>query len=1205
MKKQNKKAFTLVELLVVIAILAILAAVAVVGYTSFIKNAAISNDENVVAQMNRYLEALKADSTSEFYGKDIDDSNIGALLAELKAQGLESVEPHAEKYGYHYYFNEKDQKFVLADNGEGYITGASRHFSLFASAADEGTYNSLSPYSCFTKKGYLFADLGGEWAELVEGFGSVTSEDQLAELYEGAGNMELGGQPIYGLAALMDVTAFVTEEGIFQTSDKERVNVEIQDAPTGNIKNEETGKVLYPIYGYVTNLDGTSTPLSQENPLLNPTEEYSDLVIPEGVTYVATEFINNIVKSEAKVTVEDQEVDVKVNVTFDKENGKDIADALDLEAHVVNTNVTVVNANGTKVEIKTTVTTESDGSTTITTEVKVETEVEIHPVEIKNWTTDFDLNAGDNVLVEDDKNYVAWDKGEFTLTTSNFVGKIAGQPVADYNKVILWSILGATGTDADNCDDYISVSEGKVTLKPKADGTVPAIDSITVRATAADAGKAVKEIVIDLVRVTEATSLKLAGKSLTSDMTLVCDGGVTAYNLSNTSCDYNTGSATANALCTPNISWKFVGGGMDTKSGTDKVEVAGKGSGVLTISIGNNGFTYKTYDVNLTIESSTDFALVPNNGKNITVLGNNNKVLLSDLFTVNGAIPAGAEVVVFSAGNYEGDTYMNPSRAKLRTSNSDLVVDVNTYMLNDTDLTKYGFQFTGTTDITSNASKIRIAVMHNGVRISEDVTVHVVNGYNVRDYSELTTNVISSNAFTKSAVLLGDMIMTKDVNYLTIGKDYTLYGNGYTFNIERGRNDKVSIISLAGTLRDVKIVGSVYKEFAFSRGLTYGSSAVAATGKAHIINSYIANTRSPLLISGDGSNVIVENSVLFGGRYSNIDVYGNVTLNIRGTVTTVQQLVDYDAKNKVIGLGVAAWFNDNKKNVVVESGANLVQYNFMDSSISQYLPELSFSGIDIMDLKEPFNEMFGESSRYEDDMYTALNGNMYVNSGIAATDKYMLNYTVTGDNAAKGKDEDGKTKDVFAVGKTKTVQIVTAVGDEEEFIIVYDTRLTPNVGVPVTEGQVKVTGAQLKTGVVFTANANIYFTRYLDGSNYLFQVQSDKYKTLNISGSDVISKYSSLTYSFDTFLGEKMNSFDTMAPMLKQETLTQMGLHYGYMCIDVNTPIPSATAVGSYTYQHLLEQYIEMTDGDGTNDNFYTPDNFKFVNGSITNYWNK
>ena len=43
MKKQIKKGFTLVELLVVIAILAVLATVSVVGYTSFITKANNSN----------------------------------------------------------------------------------------------------------------------------------------------------------------------------------------------------------------------------------------------------------------------------------------------------------------------------------------------------------------------------------------------------------------------------------------------------------------------------------------------------------------------------------------------------------------------------------------------------------------------------------------------------------------------------------------------------------------------------------------------------------------------------------------------------------------------------------------------------------------------------------------------------------------------------------------------------------------------------------------------------------------------------------------------------------------------------------------------------------------------------------------------------------------------------------------------------------
>ena len=51
MKKNTKKGFTLVELLVVIAILAILATVSVVGYTSFINKADLSNAQTEAAQI--------------------------------------------------------------------------------------------------------------------------------------------------------------------------------------------------------------------------------------------------------------------------------------------------------------------------------------------------------------------------------------------------------------------------------------------------------------------------------------------------------------------------------------------------------------------------------------------------------------------------------------------------------------------------------------------------------------------------------------------------------------------------------------------------------------------------------------------------------------------------------------------------------------------------------------------------------------------------------------------------------------------------------------------------------------------------------------------------------------------------------------------------------------------------------------------------
>ena len=61
MKKQNKKGFTLVELLVVIAILAILATVSVVGYSQFTEKAKKSHDESEAHQLVLIVESYLMD----------------------------------------------------------------------------------------------------------------------------------------------------------------------------------------------------------------------------------------------------------------------------------------------------------------------------------------------------------------------------------------------------------------------------------------------------------------------------------------------------------------------------------------------------------------------------------------------------------------------------------------------------------------------------------------------------------------------------------------------------------------------------------------------------------------------------------------------------------------------------------------------------------------------------------------------------------------------------------------------------------------------------------------------------------------------------------------------------------------------------------------------------------------------------------------
>ena len=1183
MKKQQKKAFTLVELLVVIAILAILASVAVVGYTAFIKNAAVSNDENVVAQMNRYLEALKADDQDLEIGED----NIAWLLAELVDAGLESVEPYALKYGYHYYFNKSEQKFVLEDNeGDALDIQVARHFSLRASAdGEENTrgFNSLSPYAAFTKAGYLFADLGGDWAELVKSFYTVTTQDDLKALSDAASNMTIGNQTVTGLKALVDTTVFVTETGnhVVAATDKHK-NVVVQPEAT---KDENGNKNTYTISDIKTDLNGNTATIGEKDEegkvtthLFTPDEQGHVVEIPEDVTYVAPNFI--IVDTSTTVTDEEgTTVNVTVTVTISKETPDDIAAILESTV-VVSTGVTVQNSSGATVTIANSQVTIGEGKADI---------------EDKNKVTGFTLamDAKDNKSeVIDGVTYIAWDGGTFTFKVSDFVGELENQAVVNNN--VTWSV-SAKDKDDVSYSNYVTITQNEddrhsATLSLLAnDGLAPAVDEITVTASAncpsaAEGAMPTQTFTVKVVRVTAINGLQLAGKNWANKTTLVNAGSAVDYAITYTDFTYNQTAATD--LCDTSITWSYYGGGTTAEEGTTTVSAQGEGNGQFTLKVG----PYVTHTTTLSIFDDTQFPIQAKNNYTIMV-GNGNAVKASDLF-VGTEIPADAVIKVYWDGTYTNDTYMNPVRPEVPTSGEGLTVNAEEYSL-ASGLANTEIQFTGTSDST-----VSLAVVQNGVRISNYVTIKVVDGYNVRSYADLTSNVNTtadkngnySYPLTNNVVFLADITMSGDVNFLQIPADKTLYGNGFKFDITKGRLKEEGIINLKGTLRDVMVVGAVYSTFAFSAGDDYGSSAVNATGDAYIYNSYIANTRSPLRTSGAG--VVIEDSVLFGGRYSNIDMTGG-TITIRGTVTTVQQV--YSDKN-VIGMGVSAWFNDGKKNVVIEEGANLVQYNFMDSSISQYLPQLKVASIyEVMDLKEPFNAMFNDTATYGKYMYTSTNGKTFVNSGIVSTDKYMLDYTISG-SPSKSYNLGSVGYFVYNAGATKTVKVNTSVNDDDEFIIAYDTKLTPTSGEIVSTGYVKVKGSQLKTGVAFTFNSKQSYTGG-DPTSYLFQIQSENYLTINVSGVGSAGEYSEITYNFDKDLSSTLGMAESAVSMHDR------GIHYGKMCVGVNTPVSTAYAYGTTTYQQLLEQYIEMTDGDGEGDNFYTPENFTFVNGSVTNYW--
>ena len=107
MRKKIKKAFTLVELLVVIAILAILATVSIVGYNSFTKKAKVSNDTVLVKQMNDVLIA----------NSQTDDANptMSKALEDVFDGGYDLTKLTPTTTNYNIMWDRAKDQMVLAD----------------------------------------------------------------------------------------------------------------------------------------------------------------------------------------------------------------------------------------------------------------------------------------------------------------------------------------------------------------------------------------------------------------------------------------------------------------------------------------------------------------------------------------------------------------------------------------------------------------------------------------------------------------------------------------------------------------------------------------------------------------------------------------------------------------------------------------------------------------------------------------------------------------------------------------------------------------------------------------------------------------------------------------------------------------------------------------------------------------------------------
>jgi len=177
---RRNKGFTLVELIVVIAIIAILAAVSIVGFSSYIDNARMSNDNSAASQLTGVLSAYFITNDDE----NLEAHDVRAIIEEINGAPFD-WETQSDNAGFFYIPEER--KIIAAKFDEiiepGFVLGSPTETTLLSDkslAVSTGTPGN-TPEEFFSEGAHLLTTSGNVVADVVTGIRDLAnSNDVLA-----------------------------------------------------------------------------------------------------------------------------------------------------------------------------------------------------------------------------------------------------------------------------------------------------------------------------------------------------------------------------------------------------------------------------------------------------------------------------------------------------------------------------------------------------------------------------------------------------------------------------------------------------------------------------------------------------------------------------------------------------------------------------------------------------------------------------------------------------------------------------------------------------------------------------------------------------------------------------------------------------------------------------------------------------------------
>lgn len=965
MKKMNKTAFTIVELVIVIAVVAVLAAVMIPTFGGIIKSANISADKTeaaaITTQLSTKLDGIKSEA-------DIYDA-IAAVYGE---EAMQSFAPRrSASYGYHYWYDAKTKRVELATFDE--ISNMADGIAMLAEEPELGyTPFEINSIRSFSNGRFFLIDKGGsEVVDLLESVKEIDSSTAYTDMLQAFQNSAdtLGRAVHTNLQAI----AIINDYGMFALS----------TTPTYVYIPEGTT-----VLGTATYYDGYAI----ERGEMDFSGVNAAIKLPNGAT-VGSYGLIGFANGDASATLENT-VELHVNTTEEK---------LGEIFEAYSTDCVIVLPDGARYVVEgIAIYKLPRGSEPVINGLGSSSTEDI----------EFEISYTDsNATPGADKDYFD-DEGNILYLSYDIDGAQLGLTKGITNSMVDWSVEeGAPFT----------VENGTVTV------TTPEIGAaVSAKVTAALKANPEKKasVTVYIVRPNDITLTVSGAGALTGETdnttkkpdgagNITFENGVYTFDITNVKASYNPANYVTTEKVTLSLESDTYFTLAENDDGTWTLTLKSRDDGnysnisvVIKATVGTTDedepLISHSIKLNLIDNSSKAFENKPiidvdkdgvydesdgdtKMGKDYLFrIGNGNTVTLGQLF--NNTKAAGnvvLEILDWTEGA-NNNIYMSTSttdafyvtvkdRTAITKTENELTYTTGWSLTNGNwAATEIDFGGTG-------VAKIRI-----GNKVGETYTgyaeliVEVVDGKNVTAYGQLTNS--------GNQVLLNNITMSSGSSYpLSSG---TLFGNGFTFDVTAGAYNGLDYITGNYLIRlynanidNAVIVGPVYRKYNITDEKDYNRVTVSAEGISGIYNSYISNASAPVRIH-NGCELTIVNTTLKGGSFANIDMRGgDLIIDDLVTINQLNSNDPYDDTKTTVGLGIVVWYEGTNgaetitlKDINGNGTAELTQYNYLANNQTSHFAETD----GLFDVSTLVAELF----KIDDNYVKNVDGVKWVHSGI-------------------------------------------------------------------------------------------------------------------------------------------------------------------------------------------------------------------------------